>query len=98
MFRAAARKAVERPLANIRYGLDDAYGDIRRMTNPEARDRALRVLDDRDAAAPVRRQKDEVERQIRSDRHRPADPGHRERATTATAWMKLVTEPNAPRS
>ena len=37
--------AVQQAMANIRYGLDDPAGDTRRLTNPEARDRALRVLD-----------------------------------------------------
>src|SRR5262245_37954866 len=38
-------KAVEQALVNIRHGLDDPAGEVRRMSVPEARDRALRVLD-----------------------------------------------------
>jgi hypothetical protein len=59
-------KAVEQAMVNIRLGGDDAYGDVRRMNNAEARDRALRILDDRSAASHLKSyEKDEVERQIR---------------------------------
>ena len=40
-------KAVERALANIKYGQDDPYADVRRLAPAELRDLALRRLDDR---------------------------------------------------
>jgi HK97 family phage major capsid protein len=59
-------KAVEQAMVNIRLGGDDAYGDVRRMNNAEARDRALRILDDRSASSHLKSyEKDEVDRQIR---------------------------------
>src|SRR6266545_6144157 len=58
-------KAVERVYANIRHGLDDTASDVRRLTNPEARDRALRTLDS-DRTAPLSHaQRPEIERHIR---------------------------------
>jgi len=61
-------KAVQQALSNIRYGLDDTAGDVRRLTMPEARDRALRVLDSRDATMHLSdHQKATVERQVRRD-------------------------------
>jgi hypothetical protein len=75
---------------------DDPFGAVRRMSVPEARDRALRVLDDRNAAAHLRSdQKDEVDKQIR----RNTDIARRilvtENDAYRSAWMKLVTDPNA---
>lgn len=88
--------AVQRALANIKTGGDDAYGDVRRMPNAEARDRALRTLDDRNAASHLRSdEKDHVEQQIR----RNPDIARRilvtENEHYREAWMKLVTDPNA---
>jgi HK97 family phage major capsid protein len=88
--------SVQRALANIKYGNDDAYGDVRRMTNAEARDRALRALDDRNSSAHLRSdEKDQVERQIRTS----TDIARRilvtENEHYREAWMKLVTQPNA---
>jgi HK97 family phage major capsid protein len=89
-------KAVQQALANIRLGGDDAYGDVRRMNNAEARDRALRTLDDRNAASHLREdEKVHVERQIR----RNPDIARRilvtENDDYREAWMKLVTQPQA---
>jgi HK97 family phage major capsid protein len=89
-------KAVEAALLNITRNPDDAYGDVRRMTNPEARDRALRILDDRTAAAHLRSdEKDQVEQQIR----RSTDIARRILVTEndgyRDAWMKMVTQPDA---
>src|SRR6266496_4004561 len=61
-------KAVEAAMFNITSGKDDAYGDVRRLTNTEARDKALRALDDRNLSAMLSSpQKDEVEKQIRTN-------------------------------
>jgi HK97 family phage major capsid protein len=75
---------------------DDPYGGIRRMSVAEARDQALRALDDRTASAHLRGdQKDEVERQIRKN----TDIARRiivtENDAYRTAWQKLVTDPQA---
>jgi len=85
-------QAVKQALSNIRYGLDDVASDVRRLTNSEARDRALRSLDSRDGgghlSAPA---KDLVERQIRTN----SDIARRilvtENEDYRNAWMKLVT-------
>jgi HK97 family phage major capsid protein len=88
-------KAVERVYANIRHGLDDSASDVRRLTNPEARDRALRVLDDRSATAHLSdAQKAQVERHAR---RLGSDVARRilvtENDDYREAWMKLVTQP-----
>lgn len=59
-------KAVQSAMVNIKTP-EDPYGDVRRMTMSEARDRALRILDDRNSAGHLKSyEKDEVERQIRT--------------------------------
>lgn len=88
-------KAVQQAMANIKYGQDDPYGDLRRLTVPEARDRALRVLDDRNVASRLSSdQLDHVERQVRRD----TDIARRilvtENEDYRSAWSKLVTRPN----
>jgi HK97 family phage major capsid protein len=88
--------AVQRALANIKYGNDDAYGDVRRMTPAEARDSALRRLDNRNDTAHLSDdEKSHVERQIRRD----PDIARRilvtENEHYREAWMKLVTQDNA---
>lgn len=85
-------KAVERALANIKYGLDDTT-EVRRLSNAEARDRALRILDARDVKAQLSTSGlDHVERQIRRD----PDIARRiivtENDEYRNAWMKLVTQ------
>lgn len=90
-------KAVQSAIASAAFTAhDDPFGDIRRMSIPEARDRALRTLDDRNAAAHLRSdQKDEVERQIRKS----TDIARRilvtENDEYRSAWMRMVTDPNA---
>ncbi len=87
-------KAVEAAMFNAG-NRDDAFGDVRRLTTSEARDRALRVLDDRNASMHLRAdEKDEVERQVRSS----TDIARRILVTETedyrTAWLKMVTRPN----
>lgn len=89
-------ETVERALSAIRRGVEDVTGGVGRMTGAEARDAALRVLDDRVAARHLRSdEKDEVERQIRTS----TDIARRilvtENDAYREAWMKLVTQPNA---
>ena len=85
--------AVQRAMANIKYGLDDAFGDVRRLTGPEARDMALRRLDDRSATMHLEPdQKAQVEQLLRRD----PDIARRilvtENEDYREAWMKLVTQ------
>lgn len=85
-------KAVQQALSNIRYGLDDPASDVRRLTNGEARDRALRLLDSRDSAGHLSTgAKDQVDRLVRRD----SDIARRiivtENEHYRNAWMKLVT-------
>lgn len=85
-------KAVERALSNIRYGLDEINSDVRRLSVPEARDRALRVLDSRDSSAHMSAaQKDEVERQVRKDTDIARRVLVTENEDYRNAWMKLLT-------
>jgi len=90
-------KAVERAIAATQYKEDDPYGDVRRMNVGEARDGALRVLDDRGSSAHLRPdQKDEVERQIRKS----TDIARRilvtENEAYRSAWQKAITHPQGP--
>jgi HK97 family phage major capsid protein len=89
-------KAVEAAMLNIGRNSDDAYGDVRRMTNEEVRTRALRSLDDRGSTGHLRSdQKEQVEREI----HKSTDIARRilvtENKDYREAWMKLVTDPQA---
>jgi hypothetical protein len=89
--------AVKKALTDIQYNRDvDPYGDVRRMSAPEARDAALRVLDNRNATAHLASdQKDELDRQVR----RNTDIARRilvtENDAYRSAWQKLVTDPQA---
>jgi HK97 family phage major capsid protein len=89
-------QSVERALNNIGVRDDDPYSDVRRLGTAEARDKALRRLDDRNITANLTAdQKDHVERQIRKD----TDIARRILVTEndgyRSAWQKLVTNPNA---
>ena len=90
-------KAVEAAMLNLGGTRDrnDPYGDIRRMPVAEARDRALRALDDRNSAAHLSAaEKDTVERQVRTS----TDIARRilvtEHEAYRSAWLKMVTRPN----
>jgi HK97 family phage major capsid protein len=89
-------KAVVQAIAATAYRTDDPFGSIRGLSVPEARDRALRTLDDRGAAGHLRSdEKDHVERQIRKS----TDIARRilvtENDAYRSAWQKLVTDPHA---
>jgi HK97 family phage major capsid protein len=75
-------------------GGDDPYASVRGMSIPEARDRALRVLDSRDAGHMSGPAKDEVERQVR----KMTDIARRvivtENDDYRSAWVKLMTNPH----
>jgi HK97 family phage major capsid protein len=85
--------AVQQVMANLRNGVED--WEVRRLTNPEARDRALRILDDREAtmhlSAP---QKDQVARMLRRDHITARRIIVTENDDYRSAWMKLVTDPH----
>jgi HK97 family phage major capsid protein len=83
---------VQQAMANIRYGLDDPAGDTRRLTNPEARDKALRILDSRDAADLSDAQKTQVEKQLRRDTVTARRILVTENEDYRSAWMKMVTD------
>jgi hypothetical protein len=88
-------EAVKRVYANIARGWDNT-DNVTRMTSPEARDMALRTLDDRNASRHLRDdQKAEVDKQIRLS----SDIARRVLVTEnehyRDAWMKMVTNPNA---
>ena len=83
---------VQQAYANIRYGLDDPAGDTRRLTNPEARDRALRVLDSRDAGDLSDVAKTQVEKMARRDTVIARRILVTENEDYRTAWMKMVTD------
>jgi HK97 family phage major capsid protein len=83
---------VQQAMANIRYGLDDPAGDTRRLTNPEARDKALRVLDSRDASDLSDAQKTQVEKMLRRDTITARRILVTENEDYRTAWMKMVTD------
>lgn len=89
-------KAVEAAMLNLQSrDKNDPYGDVRRMSTAEARDRALRTLDDRNSSAHMSAdEKDEVERQVRTS----TDIARRilvtENEDYRNAWLKMVTRPN----
>jgi len=89
-------KAVEAAMLNLNTrDKTDAFGNIRRMSISEARDRALRVLDDRNAGANLKPdQKDEVERQVRTSTDIARRVLVTENEDYRNAWLKLVTRPN----
>ena len=88
-------KSVEAAMFNLGRSRDDAYGDVRRMTNTQARDMALRALEDRSASAHLGSdEKDAIDRQVRSS----PDIARRVLVTEndhyRNAWLKVVTRPN----
>jgi HK97 family phage major capsid protein len=88
-------KAVEQAMSNIRYGLDNDHGDVRRLTGPEARDRALRVLDDREATMHLNAdEKEHVAKQLRRNPTIARRILVTENDDYRNAWMKLVTDPH----
>lgn len=87
-------ESVERVYQNIRHGMGDSAGDVRRLTTPEARDRALRALDDRTSTMHLdAAQKSQVEWYVRRDTHIARRIIVTETDAYRTAWQKLVTEP-----
>jgi HK97 family phage major capsid protein len=86
---------VQQAYTNIRHGLDDPAGDLRRVPNAEVRQRALRLLDgDRTATAHLGAdQKAQVERHIRRDPDMARRLLVTENDAYREAFMKMVTHP-----
>jgi HK97 family phage major capsid protein len=87
-------ESVKRVYANLREGLSPGQ-DVTRLSKNEARDHALRALDDRSASSHLRpEQKDEIEQQVRAS----SDIARRvlvtENEEYRNAWLKMVTRPN----
>lgn len=75
-------------------GGDDPYANIRAMSTPEARDRALRVLDARSNSSHMTAaQKDEVDRQVRKHTDIARRVIVTENEDYRSAWTKLMTNP-----
>lgn len=88
-------QAVKAAYANIKAGLDPIVGGVVRLANFEARDMALRTLDDRASSAHLRPdEKDQLERQIRRNTEVARRIIVTENDQYRNAWMKLVTHPN----
>ena len=85
-------EAVQQAYANIRHGLDDPAGDTRRITNSEARDRALRILDSHDADELSDAQKTQVDKLCRRDHVTARRLLVTENEDYRSAWMKMVTD------
>lgn len=84
--------AVKKVYANLRNGIDASNG-VARMGTGEARDAALRVLDERRSSAHLNAdEKDHIERQVRHN----SDVARRivvtENENYRNAWMKMVTQ------
>jgi len=87
---------VEQVYANLRNGLPDGTDDVRRMTNGEARDKALRALDSRDDTAHLADdQKTQVAKMLRGDTLIARRILVTETEAYRTAWQKKVTDPEA---
>lgn len=88
-------KSVERVYSNIRKGIDPDNANVVRMTNYEARDAALHVLESKSRSARLRPdQLDHVDNLIRRD----TDIARRilvtENDDYREAWMKMVSKPD----
>lgn len=81
----------------IRGGYEDQSGDTRRLSNQQARDAAMRQIDtDRVATAHLSDgQKAHIEAQMRRDPLIARRILVTENENYRTAWMKLVTDPDA---
>lgn len=86
--------AVTQAISNFRYGLPEGRGlDVMRMTNREARDHALRSLDDRISTEHM---KDDEKEQVSTSIRKNPTIARRILVTETdeyrSAWMKMVTQ------
>jgi HK97 family phage major capsid protein len=88
-------ESVQTALRSMGHRDEDPFYGVRRLTNPEARDRALRVLEGDRTSPLTDAQRAQVERQVRRD----TDIARRilvtENEDYRSAWMKMVTDPQA---
>jgi HK97 family phage major capsid protein len=86
--------AVKSAYANIRNGIDSSNGVVR-LSNAEARDMALRTLDDRSSSAHLdSTEKDQIEKTVRKNTDIARRIVATENDNYRNAWQKLVTKPN----
>jgi HK97 family phage major capsid protein len=86
-------QAVRHAYETIRHGLEDPSGGVVRISTAEARDRALRVLDDRSAASHLTApQREELERQVRKSTDIARRVVVTENPDYREAWLKMVTQ------
>lgn len=86
---------VRHAISSLGGGDSEQYPNVRLMRNEEARERALRMLDNREATAHLKPdQKDKVERDIRRDPDLAKRLIVTESPDYRTAWQKLVTQPH----
>ena len=90
-------ESVKKAYDNIRLGLDNSeIASVVRMTNSEARDKALRTLDSREGGSHLRDdEKVQVERLVRSSTDIARRVIVTENEHYRDAWHKLVTNPHA---
>ena len=88
-------ESVKKVYENIRHGIDDNSG-VLRLTNAEARDRALRVLDSREGGSHLKEdEKIQVDRLVRTSTDIARRVLVTENEHYREAWLKLVTNPHA---
>lgn len=92
-----ARKpeAVQRALTNIRHDITDEGDSVFRLRNHEARDRAMRKLDDREITRHLKDdERDQTAKMIRNDPMIARRVIVTENDAYRSAWMKLMTRLN----
>ena len=86
---------VKQAYAAVRYGMPDGGQDVLRMTSREARDHALRALDDRLSTDHMKDdEKEQVSKAIRSNPRIARRVLVTENDDYRSAWMKLVSDPH----
>jgi len=86
---------VKQVMVGLRTGLPDGGTDVQRLTSREARDHALRSLEDRLATDHMKDyEKEQVSKAIRSNPRIARRVLVTENDDYRNAWMKLVTEPH----
>jgi HK97 family phage major capsid protein len=87
--------AVQQAITNIRHDITDDGDAVFRLRNHEARDRALRKLDERESTRHLSAdEKDQVERLVRADHLIARRIIVTETDDYRNAWMKLMTRQN----
>jgi HK97 family phage major capsid protein len=88
-------EAVVQALTNIRHDITDEGDSVFRLRNHEARDRALRKLDDRETTRHMRDdEKEQTAKMIRTDANVARRVIVTENDAYRSAWQKLMTRAN----